>query len=165
MEGRRKLRIGSRMEARLTHRDAATMDPTPDDLANLDAFAQTLVDATGILREEIDNINAGHLDVVGELFERKTRLLKWIELKMPVVEPFLTHEEAAQRGIPDLLGHLRLAADQNGELLSRMSTAARSIIREIEKSVDRNGLGGLYGKSGQKLQDGNTTEMRIDQEF
>jgi len=153
------------MEARQAQRDAQSLIPTPDDEANLDAFAQTLLDATKLLREEVDNINAGRLDVVGELFERKTRLLKWIELKMPVVEPFLTHPSAESRNIPELLRHLRLAADEDGELLSRMSTAARSIMREIERAADRNGLSGLYGQSGQKLQDNSGAEMQIDREF
>lgn len=153
------------MEARQAQRSIDALSPTVDDHANLDAFSQTLQDAIDLLHEEVDNINAGRLDVVGELFERKSRLLKWIELKMPVVEPFLTHDAATQRKIPDHLQQLRQAADQNSELLSRMSSAARSIMREIERAVERNGLSGLYGKSGEKLGASASGDTGIDQEF
>jgi flagellar biosynthesis/type III secretory pathway chaperone len=164
MLGRRKFRFTERLEARLSG-EPKDITLTQEDEDNLDAFVETLKEAVQLLRTEVEAINNGQLSIVSELYERKAHLLKWLELKLPVVESFLPHEHAQSKNLHGHLEDLKQAATEDSELLSRMSTAAHAIVREIEKTNERNGLGGIYGKSGQKLGDVQDGELRIDREF
>lgn len=165
MAGIRKFRFGERREARENATASGDVILTNEDEENLDAFAETLKETIQLLREEIEAINSGKLGVVSEFFERKSKLMKWLELKTPLIEPFLPHQKTREKKIHLYLEELKDAASTDGELLSRMSIAARSVVREIEKASDRNGLSGIYGKSGQKLGASSEGNMRIDREF
>lgn len=165
MAGIRKFRFGERREARENATASGDVVLTNEDEQNLDAFAETLKETIQLLREEIEAINSGKLGVVSEFFERKSKLMKWLELKTPLIEPFLPHQTAREKKIHLYLEELKEAAATDGELLSRMSIAARSVVREIEKASDRNGLSGIYGKSGQKLGAASEGNLRIDREF
>lgn len=154
-----------RMSARKQSRTGAADDPTPMDLQHIDAFAEKIKEAVALLRNEIDAINAGNLDVVSESYEKKSGLLKWLELKRPLVEPFIKKDAAIARRLPELLEDLRVAVTENSSLLSRMAEAAGSVAREIEKATQRHSLNGLYGQSGKKVADSTVTKMTIDREF
>lgn len=164
MLGTRKFRIGERMEAR-RGAEAGGAVLTPEDLANLDGFVAKVSEAVTLLNQEIAAIGDGRLGVVSELFDQKAAILKWLELRMPLVEPFLKHPEAQARQLPGRLAELQQAVAEDSALLSRMATAAGTIVREIEKATNRNSLNGLYGKSGQKIGNTPDREMRIDREF
>jgi hypothetical protein len=99
------------------------------------------------------------------MYEEKSGLLKWLELKRPLVEPFVKKDAARTRRLPELLDELRGAVTENTSLLSRMADAAGSVAREIEKATQRHSLNGLYGKSGQKVSDQTVSKMTIDREF
>ncbi|WP_421750015.1 flagellar biosynthesis protein FlgI [Cognatishimia sp.] len=154
-----------RMSERKQSRTGAADDPSPMDLQNIDAFAEKIKEAVALLRSEIEAINAGNLDVVSDKYEEKSGLLKWLELKRPLVEPFIKKDAALARRLPELLEDLRVAVTENSTLLSRMAGAAGSVAREIEKATQRHSLNGLYGKSGKKVGDSTVTKMTIDREF
>lgn len=154
-----------RMSERKRTRTGAADDPTVMDLQNIDAFAGKLNEAITLLKKETAAINEGDLNVVSENFDEKSGLLKWLELKRPLVEPFVKKDAALTRRLPELLDELRGAVTENTTLLSRMADAAGSVAREIEKATQRHSLDGLYGKSGQKVNDPATSKMTIDREF
>ncbi|MDC0739469.1 flagellar biosynthesis protein FlgI [Cognatishimia sp. SS12] len=138
---------------------------TERDVENLDAFAVKLDEAVALLQREIEAINSGALSMVSDLYEEKSAILKWLELKMPLVEPFMSTDPAITRKLPEKLQGLKDIVAENSALLSRMAQAAGSVVREIEKATQRHSLNGLYGKSGQKLNDPKVAKMTIDQEF
>lgn len=165
MRESRKFRIGQRAAARRAASDAGSRVLTVEDEANIEAFTLKVVEAIELLNEEIAAIRAGRLQRVGELFERKSALLKWLELRVPLVEPFLAGEVAQQHGLPAKLTELQQVVSEDGALLQRMARAAGSIVREIKKATERSGLNGLYGKSGQKIAAQPGGRLRIDREF
>ncbi|MGD9864213.1 MAG: flagellar biosynthesis protein FlgI [Pseudodonghicola sp.] len=153
------------MEARRSAPAGGPVVLTEEDEANIDAFVVKVGEAVALLNEEIAALRSGRLQMVGELFDRKSALLKWLELRMPLVEPFLAHEAAKSRGLPARLAELQRAVSEDSALLQRMARAAGTIVREIRKATERSGLGGLYGKSGQKIGDRTGGQLRIDREF
>jgi len=165
MAGIRKFRFGERRLGRDQTSETTGIGLTDEDKANLDAFAETLLETIELLKTEIAAIHDGHLDIVSDLYERKSNLMKWLELKTPLIEPFLSHPSTHENKIPDYLKELKNTVAEDGELLSRMSIAARSVVRELEKANSRNKLTGIYGKSGQKLGAENDGNLRIDREF
>ncbi|WP_372884233.1 flagellar biosynthesis protein FlgI [Shimia sp.] len=161
----RKFRFGERREARAGASESSAIGITGEDRTNLEAYAETLQETIELLRSEIAAIHDGHLDIVSDLFERKSNLMKWLELKTPLIEPFLSHSSARENNIPQYLQELKSMVAEDSALLSRMSIAARSVVRELEKVNNRNALTGIYGKSGQKLGGPNEANLRIDREF
>ncbi|MCE8008986.1 flagellar biosynthesis protein FlgI [Aestuariivita sp.] len=160
---KRALRLGARMQAR--HRDLGTQVLTDEDRAHLDAYAEKLDAATALIREEIAAIGRGQLDAVGGFYAQKAETLKWLELRAPIVEPFLTHAMAKDCGLPEKLTAFKAALEEDSELLSRMAGVAATIAREIEKAINRTSLDGLYGKSGEKLSKSGKAQVRLDQEI
>lgn len=138
---------------------------TEEDEANISAFTDKVGEAIDLLNQEVAALTEGRFQVVSELFERKASLLKWLELRVPLVEPFLQHEAAKSRGLPERLAELQKAVSDDSAMLQRMATAAGTIVREIRKARERSGLTGLYGKSGQKIGGQEGGRMRIDREF
>ena len=136
---------------------------SPQDSENLRAYVTKLGETIDLLKHEISAIKDGELDVVGTLFEEKSRLLKWLELQTPVVQPFLTGNMARKLDIKGHLHDLKRHIEEDGAMLSRMSIAARTILREYQKISDRNSLGGTYGKSGEKRNGTSDPRMNIDQ--
>lgn len=165
MLGKRRFRIGSRMQARQVAPAAGATILTDEDEANIEAFTVRVGEAVALLNEEVTALTEGRFNVVSELFEQKAALLKWLELRVPLVEPFLQHEAAKSRGLPERLAELQAAVSEDSAMLRRMATAAGTIVREIRKATERNGLNGLYGKSGQRIGDQEGGQLRIDREF
>jgi flagellar biosynthesis/type III secretory pathway chaperone len=157
----RQFRMGERQRSRT----GAADEPTAIDLQNIDAFAAKINETVALLKREIQAINDGDLNVVSEMYEEKSGLLKWLELKRPLIEPFVKKDAAIARRLPELLDELRVTITENSNLLSRMADAAGAVAREIEKATQRHSLDGLYGKSGQKVSDPAVSKMTIDRKF
>ena len=138
---------------------------TRDDEEHLEDYARRLDEAIAVLNEEISAINQGKYHVVAALFEQKSAVLKWLELRAPLIEPFSTHQAAHTIGLPEKLSEFKDILERNGELLSNMSNAAATIVREIERVLNRNSLDGIYGSSGEKLSKGSKKRMALDQEI
>lgn len=160
----RQFRMGERQKSRT----GSAGDPATLDLENIDAFAAKLSEAIALLKKETGAIKEGELHIVSEMFEEKSGIMKWLELKKPLVEPFLKKDAALVRRLPELLDELRETVTENSAMLSRMADAAGAVAREIEKATQRHSLDGLYGKSGRKLGDQSeqtVSKMTIDREF
>jgi len=165
MVEKRKSRIGRRLQARRDAPSGTARVLTETDEANIAAYTDKVGEAVTLLNEEVVALTEGRFQVVSELFDRKASVLKWLELRLPLVEPFLKHEAAVSRGLPERMQELQAAVTADSEMLQRMATAAGTIVREIRKATERNGLSGLYGKSGQKIGGEEGGKLRIDREF
>lgn len=165
MNAPKKFRFGERMENPASPGTPGQITLTREDEQNLDDYVGKIKETVSILRSEITSIKNGELEVVSNVFDEKTKVLKWLELRTPLIEPFLNHEAAKKRNLKEHLADLKKNIEEDGAMLSRMAVAARTILREVEKINNRNGLGGVYGKSGRKLSDASKGKMRIDQEF
>lgn len=165
MISQRQFRMSQHREARATAGGVVGLAPTDLDLQNIDAFASKLGEAVILLKQEIAGINEGKLNIVSELYNQKASILKWLELKMPLVEPFINDDSVKARRIPDRLAELKEAVSENNALLSRMSTAAGTILKEIEKAQQRHSLSGLYGKSGRKVGGSDGRSRTLDKEL
>lgn len=164
MLGSKKFRFGERFASKETEQNRVPL-LTEEDETNLEAFHSTLQEAIRLLKDEVAAIKAGQLGIVSEIYEQKARILKWLELKIPLIEPFMPQDGTPNRNIPASLEELKKVAAEDSELLSRMSVAARTIVREIEKVNNRNGLSGVYGKRGQKILGSTNPNMRLDREL
>lgn len=158
---RKKFRFGERMEAA----PSAGLTLMPEDAQNLENYVSKIKETVAILRREIEDVKAGKLETVGEVFEEKSKILKWLELRTPLVEPFLNHEFALRLRIKEHLSELKQSIEEDGAILSRMAIAARTVLREVEKINKRNGLDNIYGQSGQKLSGAASGKPSLDQEF
>ncbi|KHA50220.1 hypothetical protein [Sulfitobacter geojensis] len=163
MTPRKKFRFGERPA--IDGQSETPMTLTAEDEANLDAYVGKIQETVAILRKEITAINNGELEVISNVFEEKSKVLKWLELRTPLVEPFLHHEFARKLKIKEHLGDLKKYIEEDGAMLSRMAVAARTILREVDKVSNRNSLGGLYGKSGRKMGANASGKQEINREF
>jgi hypothetical protein len=162
---KRKFRIGSRLEARHRVGQLHGAVLTAEDAANLEAFAIKVQEAIDLLNQEVTAIGEGRLNVISDVFNNKAAILKWLELKFPLIEPFIAHEGANALGLPILLTELKSIVSEDSALLLHMAVAAGTIVREIEKALNRNNLHGNYGKLGEKVGKHSGPEIRLDREL
>lgn len=160
-----KSRFKLRMDLRRTlggkgHADAAVL--IDKDTQALTEFEANLDEVIVLLRQEIDAINKGQLETVSDLFDRKSDLLKKIELKIPIVQPFLEAKFAERPEFKKKISMLKAMVHEDSDLLSRMSLATSTIAREIEKIQDRHSLNGSYEKSGKRVGNATSARMKID---
>ena len=147
---------------------AASNEPmslTDEDAQNLHAYVAKLKETANVLEREVTAIRQGELEAVGALFEEKSSLLKWIELRTPLVEPFLDHELARKLNLKGHLTELKARIEEDGAMLSRISIAARTVLREMEKIRSRNSLGSTYGKSGRRLDSPDGNRVPFDEKI
>ena len=165
MISQRQFRVAGRKQNRTSGQGTVAIAPTELDLQNIDAFASKISEAVSVLKQEIAGINDGQLNIVSELYNQKAGILKWLELKMPLIEPFMNDDAVKARRLPDRLAELKEAVSENNALLSRMSVAAGTIVREIEKAQNRHSLNGLYGKSGRRIGADSSRSRALDKEL
>lgn len=165
MISQRQFRVAGRKQNRTSGQGTVAIAPTELDLQNIDAFASKISEAVSVLKQEIAGINDGQLNIVSELYNQKAGILKWLELKMPLIEPFMNDDAVKARRLPDRLAELKEAVSENNALLSRMSVAAGTIVREIEKAQNRHSLNGLYGKSGRRIGADGSRSRALDKEL
>jgi hypothetical protein len=143
-------KLGIRLRDR-RRRSSDGEDPalTQDDEQNIEKFEKLVVETNALLDRENDALSKGDVSKVAEFFQTKQNLLKSLELRQPVVEPFLRKKVPE---IDSLRGQVRALSEnlqRNGELLEGMAQASTSIVSEVERLRRRQGLEGLYDKSGQ----------------
>lgn len=165
MTQKRSVSLSERIAARQASKNHNTQTMTEEDQINLDEFGNNLRRVLDVLAAEIAAITQGELEEVSGLYETKARLLKWLELRLPLIEPFAKRDTAQMGDLREDLIKLRTLSTESSELLSRMSVAARAVINEIQKITDRNSLSGLYGKSGQKLENAPEGHASLSREF
>lgn len=160
---RREMKFTARREAR--GQAIGDRGLTDEDRQHIQSYADKLDAAIDLVREEIAAIGKGHLSAVSTMYVKKSELLKWLELRAPVVEPFLNEDIAKDAGLPTKLATFKSVLEEDSELLQRMAGVAASIAREIQKVMNRDSLDGLYGKSGQKLSNAEASKLRLDQKI
>jgi len=159
----RKFRIGERLEARQNFGAAPLLTVlTDEDRDNLAAFDVLVTRAIEILKQEIAAVNAGNFDQISSQFDAKSTVLKSIELKMPLVQPFIQSSYAEERNLLKKLQELTEVAGKDSALLERMALAAGTIVKEIKRATERHSLNGLYGNSGRKLSETSEGRLKID---
>jgi hypothetical protein len=159
----RRFRIGERLNARrMSETDKTNMVLSAEDESNLEEFERMIEEATTILNQEIDAINDGEFSIIRDLYERKTAVLKSIELRMPLVQPFLTTSYVRARNLPKILDKLANVARTDSALLERMALAAGTIVKEIQRATERHSLKGMYGNIGQKVTESMENQVKID---
>lgn len=158
---RKKFRFGERDNSKPTEQ----MQLTAEDEKNLDAYVTKIQETVAILQKEMNAIKEGELETVSQLFDEKSRVLKWLELRTPLVEPFLNHELSQKLDIKGHLIDLRKNIEEDGAMLSRMAIAARTVLREIEKIHNRNSLRDVYGKSGEKIGSASGARLNVDEKL
>lgn len=151
MTSRRSRGLGERIAARQRTEGQAQQSLTDEDQRNVSEFTAKLDEAIDLLQAEVADITSGKIETVSQRYEHKSQLLKWLELRLPLVEPFVQDPIVQKFEIPKKLAKLREVASEDSQLLTRMASAARAVVREIEKASSRNELTGLYGKSGKRL--------------
>lgn len=121
---------------------------TAEDHENVESFEQVLSQTLTVLWAENEALVAGDIAAVAGLYEDKARLLKTLELHQPRIEPFLREGGEPVANLRTLIRDLSEQLQINGRLLKGMAEASRSILSEIERTQSRQGLRGLYDKSG-----------------
>ncbi|WP_134680630.1 hypothetical protein [Paracoccus ravus] len=144
-------RLGQRLgERRRRRSEGAHPAFTSDDLQNISDFEKLVEDTIRLLNLENDGLASGNVLRVAECYEAKSGLLRELTLKQPVIEPFLKEDVPELTRLRELLRQLAENLRRNGELLSAMAAASRSILSEIDHIRRRQSLDGIYDKSGQR---------------
>ena len=162
----RRFRIGDRIDLRRQTPDQENNAGLSEkDSENIDAFAQLVDEAAEILRAEVDGIKQGNFDIITQLFDRKSAVLKAIELQIPLVQPFIESRFVQSRNLSKRLEALAISAKEGADLLERMAQAAGTVATEIRRATERHSLNGLYGITGQKLGKSALGTKKIDEQL
>lgn len=147
-------RLGLRLGERRQRTQAGDRPAlTSDDEANIADFESLVGDAIRLLAHENDALVEGDVAGVAGFHEAKLQLLRELTLKQPVIEPFLREEIEPMASLRALLREFAEQLRKNGELLSGMASASRSILSEVERVRQRQSLNGVYDKTGQVRRD------------
>lgn len=159
-------RLAARFQERRARAAAGERPPmTGADEDNIRAFTRIVVELTELLGRENDALRARDPHAVAALYEDKQALLKRLETRQPVVEPFL-RESAEVTG--QLRHHIRVLSqslETNGALLQAMSEASQGIRAEVARVRERHSLRGMYDKSGQTIETGSSKPRGIDTNY
>lgn len=159
-------RLAARFQERRARAAQGERPPlTQADEDNITQFGQIVEQLTGLLGQENDALREADLSLVALLFEQKQALLKRLETRQPVVEPFLRESAEVTQDLKVRIGKLAEQIETNAVLLSAMAEASRNIRQEVNRVRDRHSLKGMYGKSGQALDGGGSSSKKLDTNF
>ena len=135
--------------------------PSSDENTQMSFFLESIDRMCDLLKKENNSIKSGNLDIINELFEMKKEGLRIIENRSPIVEHLINHVNFPEA--PEKIKTLKELVDENGVLLERMNAAAKTISSELKKIKNKHSLNGLYEKTGRKINQGNISENKLDQ--
>lgn len=138
---------------------------TEDDERNISDFGALVGELSELLGHENSALQQGDVSRVAELFEAKQQLLKRLETRQPVIEPFLRESAEVTAELRAKIGALAARLEENGALLSSMAEASRAIRCEVARVRDRHSLKGMYDKTGQHRQGSGPRQRTIDTKF
>lgn len=142
-------RLASRFHERRARAALGERPPlTEADEENITAFGQLVTGLTDLLERENEALRQGDVDQVVHLFEDKQELLKRLETRQPVIEPFLRESAEITEALRQRIRGLAEQLEVNGTLLSSMAEASQTIRSEVARVRDRHSLKGMYDKSG-----------------
>lgn len=159
-------RLGVRLRERRS-RASAGYSPalTETDEENIREFQDLVSRIIGLLQRENHALEQGDVSLVAGLYEVKRGLLKSLELKEPVVEPFLKEKMPEIEVLKDSLRELGQVLRDNGRLLEGMASASRSIMTEVDRVRRRQGLEGMYDSNGQLRSDVHSPKARYEKKI
>lgn len=159
-------RLATRFNERRARAAAGERPPlTTADEDNIRSFTNLVVELTALLERENQALNQRDPQAVAHLYEEKQQLLKRLETRQPVIEPFL--KESAEV-TAQLRGHIRTLSavlELNAGLLMVMSEASLNIRNEVNRVRDRHSLKGMYDKTGQGIDNSPQRRKAIDTNF
>ncbi|MFA8386178.1 MAG: hypothetical protein ACEPO2_11185 [Pelagibaca sp.] len=135
-------------ERRQTETEDGDPPMTAEDRGNIESFEEILSRTLTLLSSENEALVAGDIGAVAGFYEDKAHLLKALELRQPVIEPFLRDGSDAAGTLRELIRELAEQLQVNGRLLKGMAEASQAILVEVERTRSRESLRGLYDKSG-----------------
>ena len=142
-------RFGARFlerRRRATHGESPAL--TRDDEENIAAFEQLIRDAIQLLEKEQVALKSGVIADVARFYQAKSHILKLLELRQPLIEPFLKEKIPQIESLRDLLREFSAQLIENGRRLEGMALASRAINAELDRIRNRNSLQGIYDKRG-----------------
>jgi len=156
-------KLGIRLRER-RQRAGGDEDPalTSDDESNITEFEGLVRKTNALLQRENEALGRGEVERVAEFFSAKQELLKFLQLRQPLVEPFLRKQIPEIVTLRDHVKELSENLKRNGQLLSGMAEASRSIVSEVERIRKRQGLDGIYDKSGQIRPNLGSTDRKVE---
>ncbi|SFP65643.1 hypothetical protein [Tranquillimonas alkanivorans] len=116
-----------------------------------------------LVREEVEAIHAGDLQAVADLYPRKRDKMEHAETLLRGLAPVLA--DAPHTALRAKVATLKELVAEDERLLARVTEATGEVAAELRRIRDRHGLGGLYGRGGQRRDPGATPRARLDQSF
>jgi hypothetical protein len=142
-------RFGARfLERRQRATDGHSPALTRDDEENIAAFERLIREAIQLLKKEQIALQSGVIADVASFYQAKSRILKALELRQPLIEPFLKEKIPQIESLRDLLRVFAAQLIENGRRLEGMAIASRAINAELDRIRNRNSLQGMYDKRG-----------------
>lgn len=159
-------RLAQRFQERRARAALGERPPmTEGDEENILSFGAIVDDLNALLSSENNALKQGDVAMVADLFERKQNLLKRLENRQPVIEPFLRESAEVTAQLRDKIRDLAEQLEENGNLLASMAEASQAIRTEVARVRDRHSLKGMYDKSGQSRPTGAQRPRQIDTKF
>lgn len=156
-------RIAARFQERRNRAALGERPPlTTDDEQNIADFSTTAVNLIQLLLEENEALRHADVAKVADLFPQKQELLQRIEIRQPVIEPFLRESAEVTEALRLRIRELAGAIEENSRLLASMAEAAQSLRGELDRVRERHSLKGMYDKSGQTRETGTRRKRGID---
>lgn len=138
---------------------------TESDEKNITAFTQVVEQLSDLLQQENEALQRGDIDQIAEIFQIKQELLRRLETRQPVVEPFLRKSADVTEILRERIGVLAGILEVNATLLGSMAEAAHAIRGEVGRVRDRHSLKGMYNKSGQAREGAPLPPRKLDTNF
>ncbi|EPX78023.1 hypothetical protein Salmuc_03345 [Salipiger mucosus DSM 16094] len=128
-------------------------------------FETAVDELTALLEEENAALEAGEIDKLEPLFDRKSEIYNRLEIYEPVVEPILESHIDDFPQMRTKLPELRELVDANGILIERITAATSAVAREVKRIRNRHSLDGMYEKTGRKLGDPTSGRRSFDEKL
>lgn len=158
-------RLGIRLRERRNRSTGDRIALTDTDGDNISGFEKLISDAIFVLEQENDALVEGDVEKVAGFFRSKSEVLKTLELRQPVIEPFLREDIPEVATLRSLISDLSVQLKKNGQLLEGVAEASRSIVSEVERVRKRQGLEGLYDKTGRLRDNVGPFEKNFDKDL
>ena len=156
-------RLASRFNERRARAALGERPPmTEADEENITAFAHVIDELINLLERENEALRQGDLEEVVHLFEGKQEMLRRLETRQPVIEPFLRESAEITEALRLRIRSLAAQLETNGTLLASMAEASQTIRAEVNRVRDRHSLKGMYNKTGQARESGTMRSRKLD---
>lgn len=138
---------------------------TERDLEAIHCYGEMVDDLCGIFGEELKILEAGQVDQIPEIFERKQKVVQSMEIKMPIIEGLIGHPGEEMAALKIKMAAMYEQAAMVSVRIERIAAATTAVMREINKVQERHSLSGMYSPDGRKRGASSNPRKRIDESF